>query len=536
MTKRSLHSEALSNRKNRSKKDKSMKLKLFLTGLCLLLSLHDPIAAGGSEAAAAQQAAPAAKDDREQVLLHKRLGDHYASQGDHGKAADEFELALSLDSAAFTRDERVRMATVLSWAKRFDAAIAVLRPVVAEDPKNHDARIQLARVLSWSGKQGEAEKEADLVLAEVPDSPEALLVKANILRWKGDAAAAAPLYRKGLEGKEDFDARLGLAHAYLATGDARAAQEAGALLKPVSVDQEKDLSGLIKALCAAKTANAGAQYSRYRDSDLNLVDRYSLSSGLRAGNSKAELGYRLTEAHDPVQDKRSQDVWLNDQFQAGGIDAAMGAGLYLPGDSGAFATGYVRAKRGMGRGSLSIGASREALAETAQLIEGKILRSTGGLSLSQDLSGGLTFSGNYIRSIYSDDNNSDDILVTAQKGLLHSGPQVDAEYRFRYLDFRRQSLGGYFDPEDFTAHRLSLSLKAERGRLHVHLEPSFGFLSYTRYGEKIRMVFTTAVASAEWKVKNCIFLEINAQGGNYAAAATTGFAYNRFGIGLKASF
>jgi tetratricopeptide (TPR) repeat protein len=515
-----------------------MKLNLFLMALCLLLSLRDPIDANGSEAAAApdQQAAPAARDAGEQALLHKTLGDQYASQGNYGKAADEFFLAFSLDSAAFTRDERVRMATVLSWAKRFDAAIAVLRPIVAEDPKNHDARVQLARVLSWSGKQGEAEQEADAVLAEYPDSPEALLVKANVLRWKGDAAGAAKLYRKILEGKEDFDARLGLAHAYLGAGDARSAQETGALLKPVSADQEKGLSGLNKALCGAKRKKAGAQYSHYRDSDHNLVDRYGLSSGLRAGNNEAELGYRLTEAHNPVQGTRSKEAWLNSQFRTVGLDAAIGAGMYLPGDSGAFATGYVRAKRGTGWGSVSVGASREALTDTALLIDGKILRTSEALSLSQDLSGDLTFSESYVRSLYSDDNNADDILVTVQKGLLRSGPQIDAGYRFRYLDFKRQSLGGYFDPEDFTAHRFSISLKAERGRLHVHLEPSFGFLSYRRYGETVRMVFTAAAASAEWRMKNCISLEINAQGGNYAAAATTGFAYNLVGIGLKASF
>jgi tetratricopeptide (TPR) repeat protein len=520
------------------KRDKSMKSKIFLMSLSLLLSLHDPVAALESEAAAAPQpqAAPAAKEAGEQALLHKRLGDQYASQRDYGKAAEEFQLALSLDSAAFSIDEKVRMATVLSWAKRFDVALAVLHSIVAEDAKNHDARVQLARVLFWSGKQGEAEAEADHVLVEFPDSSEALLVKANVLRARGDAAGAVKLYRRLLEKKEDFDARLGLANAYLATGDARSAQEAGALLKPATRDQEKDLSGLNKAFCVAKKASAGAQYSRYRDSDLNVVEHITLSSGLRVGNNDAELGYRQTNAQDPVQHKWSEELWLKDRFHAGGFDASLGAGLYRPGDRETFATGFVLAKRGLGWGSVGVGASSEALAETAQLIEGKIRRTAGALSFSQDLAGDLTFSENYVRSIYSDDNNADDVLATAKKGLLRSVLQLDAEYRFRYLDFKRQSLGGYFDPENFTSHRFLVPLKAEWGRFQVNLEPSFGYMSYTRYGAKVRFVFTTAIASAEWKLKNCMSLEINASGGNYAAAAATGFAYNRAGIGLKASF
>jgi tetratricopeptide (TPR) repeat protein len=100
--------------------------KTFLIACLFLLAMQDVAAAG---------------DGREAALVNKGQGDRFAAQGDYGKAAEEYLSALSLDGAAFNGNEKFRMAVTLLWAGKLEDAIAVLRSVIAENPKNHDARV-----------------------------------------------------------------------------------------------------------------------------------------------------------------------------------------------------------------------------------------------------------------------------------------------------------------------------------------------------------------------------------------------------------
>lgn len=521
--------------------EKRMRFDIFLPSvllLCLAPVFASPTHSEPSPGITGpgRQGEAHAKSDRAKALLHKGEGDRFAANGDYRKAAGEYAMALSLDHTAFSENDKIRMAITLSWAGRLDEALLLLRPIVSKNPKNHDARVHLARVLSWSGRLDEAEREADAILADSPGSLEALLVKANIRRWKGDAGAAAPLYRKILEHHEDFDARLGLAYAYLGAGSSEAADDASAMLRPLTSAQEQELNRLDQALCGARPLQPAARYSRYHDSDRNSADRYSLSSAWRAGSSETEAGYRRVNASAPTRSRSAEEAWVSGRARLHGFGAGAGAGVYQPREGTALGTGYVRLDASTEWGSIGLGASREALSDTALLIDGRIMRQSGTVVVSQNPGRGMTLTETYTRSGYSDDNESDDFLVTAEKRLENFRLLNAAGYRFRYWNFRQQSLGGYFDPEDFSSHQLFTTLRAERNRFHIGLEPAVGIQSFTRFGERNRKGFYSIIASGGWWTKNCGSLEINGERGNYAGGVTPGFAYYLVGFRLKASF
>jgi len=114
-------------------------------------------------------------------------------------------------------------------------------------------------------------------------------------------------------------------------------------------------------------------------------------------------------------------------------------------------------------------------------------------------------------------------------------PKIDAGYRFRYWDFRRQTGSGYFDPENFISNQVFVSLYTEQNGYFAHLEPYGGYQSYTRYGSKTASTFFGFNASAGWTMKKCTAFEVYADGSNYAGTVA-GFNYFQVGFRLTAYF
>jgi tetratricopeptide (TPR) repeat protein len=443
--------------------------------------------------------------------------------------------ALSPNPALFTRRERLQMAIAISWADRPDDAISVLRSILAEDRQDRDARIHLAKVLSWSNRLREAETEADIVLKDYPENQEALLVKANILRWGGEAPASIPVYEKALAQGDSFDVRIGLAYAYLETGQKVRAQETARTLKPLYPYQKKELGRFSDALCGVRAVHAGIQYSYYRDSDDNRVNRYTLLSGFWIRDWETALSYRLTEAKDPSLREKAEDLWVRTHTQAGRLSASGGAGINSS-DAGSLFIGQISADVNMGGWAIGAGASREALTDTALLIQNRIVRTGGIISLSETASSRLAFSESYARSGYSDDNDSDDLQIGARYSIMLSPVIAATGYRFKYLNFRRQSGGGYFDPEHYSSHQVFVSISGERDGLYAALEPYIGYQSFIRNGDTTRGIIAGFSGSAGWRLKKCTSFELTAEGGNNAGGTTAGFNYYQIGFRFIAYF
>jgi tetratricopeptide (TPR) repeat protein len=519
----------------------SMRL-LFLAGILLLLPRGPILAAPGEQAGGAEsaeyydKAIAATKDTREQALLYKRLGDLYVSHEDYGKAADEFLQALSLASSAFSEQDRLGMAITISWAGRYDDAVTILRSILAEDPKNRDARIHLAQILSWASKLDEAGKEAEEVLKQYPENQDALLVKANVLRWRGEARASIPVYEKALAQSDNFDVQIGLAYAYLDIGDKEKATEISRTLKPQYASQNKELASFRDALCRVRASHIGIGYSYYQDSDGNTVNRSGLLYGFWSGNWESELAYWVIEAKD-LRHEWAETISITTHRREGRLGVGAGAGINsTAGGTRNDLVGQGNADISIGWWSFGVNASREVLSDTAELIQNRIRRTAGTLSVSQTASSRLTFSESYSHAVYSDSNDADDLQASARYAVMQAPLKAAVGYRYRYWDFRRQSGSGYFDPDNFNSHQVFVSLSAEHKGFHASLEPYTGYQSFNRYGERSADFFAGYSASVGWNMTKCAVLELNGEGGNYAGGSTAGFNYYMVGFKLIVNF
>ena len=506
-------------------------LFLILTGLCVSSGWAGPATEGVNpeSVAAYETEISAAKDKNEEALLRKKLGDYYASREDYENGAREFLKALSLSPSRFTPQERIQMAVAISWADRPNDAIPILRSILVENGENRQARIELARALLLADRLDEAEKEADAILKEEPDTQEALLVKANALLWRGEAASSIPVYEKALAVEENFDARIGLASACLAIGEKDKAREIAKTLKPVQPYQRQELVKFSDSLCGVRAPSVGVAYSYYWDKDRNIVNRYTLFGGTWFGSKEVTLSYRLTEARGSAMRGNAEDLWIAMRAPLGKDTITAGVGLDRVGDSNSlYGKAGIEGTRDWW--SYTVAASRETLNDTAEIIENRIARTSGAVSLSEKATNRLSFSESYARSSFSDGNDSDDLQLMARYILLHAPVGTTAGYRFRYWDFRRQSHGGYFDPSHFNSHQVFLSFSAEYEGWYLVLEPYAGYQTFLRNGTETRGDFAGYYGAAGWRMKKCTAFELAAEGGNYAAGAAAGFNYYQVGF------
>ncbi len=507
--------------------------------LLLLAAGPSPAPAADPPEAPAQEPAQSA-DPAEQGRLSKETGDRHAAAGDYEAAAEPYLRALALARDRLSIEERVEIATRLSWAKRHGEAIDELTRVLAIDPANRQARLQLARTLAWAGRNEEALREVDTILAKQPGDPEALLVRAHVLRWGGSPEEAIPIYREVLDRGENFEARIGLAHALLAVGRIPEARESRSRLVPGSPYQEKELQELDAALRRVDRFRSGAGLTYYRDTDENRVSRYRLFAGRRwGGRWDAEASYRHTDAKDPFRDNRAEEAALagsvrwNPEVRLGG---SAGAVWFGGTERSSHGLGALSGEWDRGGARAAASASYQPLLENAELIENRIryweLSALGGYSFRPRMS----LEGRYARRDYSDDNSSDDLRLTVRHRLPGKDPVLGFGYRFRFLDFAKETGSGYFDPSRYTSHHLLLSLYGERGRWYGYAEPYLGYESFTRGGSRESDVVAGGSAAIGARIGERASAEVSIDGGDDSGGSASGFSYYQVGATLSVFF
>lgn len=482
-----------------------------------------------------KKAIEATTDTKEQARLQRQLGEHYTFQNQLEEAAEHYLKALALARDAFSPEERKTMAVHLSWAGRLKEAVAELRDVVAAEPVNLDARIHLARILSWMGELSAAVEEADRVLQQSPGSRDALLVKATALRWKGDAATSIPIYRRLLDEKDEFDARLGLGYALLAVGDIKGAREAGRVLTAEAPQQEKDLEAYRKAERAATRPSIDLRYSHYDDSDDNVVNAYTLLYGFVVQNWGLTVRYGHTDAKDPRRDVRadtvsvSASVPVTTRFRVRG-----GVGVTRLEDGGTtnVPTGHVGAEAKAWLGTIGAGVSREALTDIAQLIENKIKVTDAQIFASQQLTSRLSLYGEYHYRDYSDTNHSHDAVLSPTYVVYAGNPRISVGYRFRFLDFDRQANNGYFDPQNYVAHQGFVSASLELGPVYGIGEFFGGHQSF-RDPNKTDADFFGGGGTLGFRPTSNLSLELNGITSSGAGVSTGAPGFRSFSVGAR---
>jgi len=447
----------------------------------------------------------------------KQQGDGYAAANDHKSAAEKYQYALELPNN-YSTEERLRMATVMSWGGRNKAARSQLEAILAKEPSNIAARVQLARVKLWMGELDAAIQEADTVLAVQPGNRDALLVKANALRRKGFYRAADTEYKSLLLQADDFDVRQGQAYSSLTAGDRLRADESIALMKPNYSYEIEELSriGIDRDWAFRPRVYGGVTY--YDDKDDNRVTTYNAGTQFWLANWKTNLDYRHFSARGPDRSKESDDIQVSTYSRMpwyGGLGGGVGLA------QGSFMTWKALADFDVLYGSVGFLASKEAYYNTAELIDKDIRVLTLAARTVQRVTDRITLRGSYAYRDYSDDNSSNDVQASAAY-LVFRNPATAVGYRFRYFDFRRQSRDGYFDPENYIANSIFVNLSFEAKRLYGYIEPYIGYQTYKRYGDSNSEVFYGAAGSLGYRLTDRIAVEGTAEWGNYGGSVAYG--------------
>ncbi len=499
-------------------------MKLLLVLLCTLASVVDSSAQTVDQLLKSAQTAP---DKKTQANLYKQLGDKLAAQDQIEQAADAFSKALASGRENFSPTERVRMAIHLSWADRLKESRDELDRVLTQDPKNISARSHLARVLSWSGDLSEAVAQADLVLTDQPEHKDALLVKADALQWQGRYVEAIPIYQKLVAQHGDFDARVGLSRSLLAVGNRTAALENRNSLQAGNARQKRELAKLIDALDQEIRPTVEARYNYYRDSDQNRLNRYALAGNFWIDNYKFGINFRHTDANDPTRDNRAEDLLfriysrLTDQFGAG---AGIGFTQLADRHTSDFLAGHIRFDGKLFAGTAGVNITREVLSDTAELIENRIRMTNVGLYISQPLTERFSVYGGYNYKGFSDGNHANDLQLTTQYAI-YLAPKIMIGHRFRLLDFHKQSGSGFFDPNNYIANRAFTSVYYENKLLYTYLEGYVGYQTFRRNQVATDSFIHGGAGSVGIKPIANLAIEVNVEGGNFAAGSTAGFNY-----------
>ncbi|MGE5220223.1 MAG: tetratricopeptide repeat protein [Chloroflexota bacterium] len=508
------------------------------SALLISLFLLTPAAASAQTIEQLQRSIPATSDPVAQSKLYKQLGDAWVAKDDLGQAAEAYLKALQLGRGNFTARERVQMAIYLSWADRLQESKGELNRLLAQDPDNIAARTQLARVLSWSGDLSEAIAQADLVLKSSPDHKEALLVKADALQWQGRYLEAIPIYQALVRRDGDYDARVGLAHSMLAVKNRTSALDALSTLKPVNAQQKRERAKLTEAIDRETRPVVEGRYNYYHDSDQNRLNRYLLSGSFWGGNQKYGLSYRHTDAEDPARDNRAEDLLLSvysrltDRFAGG---AGIGLTQFDDHHTSNFPIGHVRLDARLFSGSAGASVTREGVSDTAELIENRIRMTNVGLYLDQPLTERVSVHAGYNYKNFSDGNHANDLQFTSQYALFLT-PRIVIGHRFRLLDFQKQSHSGFFDPNNYIANRAFASAYYENRYFYTYMEGYIGYETFRRNGVASDNVIHGGAGSLGVKPTANLALEVNVEGGNFAAGTASGFSYFTVGPRLVYRF
>lgn len=460
----------------------------------------------------------------------KEEGDHHAAKKEYKAAAEKYEKALVLPHH-FSVDQRLRMATVISWSGKHETAKRELEAILAKEPSHIPTHLQLARVLLWTSELDAAIREADTILKAQPGHRDALLVKANALRRKGFYRDADDIYKSLLVQAEGFDVREGQTYSYLTRGDRLKVDENIALLKPNYSYETEEFTrlGIDRDWAFRPRLYGGVTY--YDDKDDNRVTTYSAGTQFWLDNWRTNLDYRHVSARAPDRSNESDDVQISTYSRMpwyGGLGGGVGL------SQSSLITWKALADIDVPYGSVSFLAAKEAYSYTAELIEKEIRALTLSAKIVQRPTDRITLSGSYAYRDYSDDNHSHDVQASAAY-LFFRKPATSAGYRFRYLDFRRQSRGGYFDPDNFFANSIFVNLSFEANRLYGYIEPYIGYQTFERYGESRSETFYGGAGSLGYRVTDRIAVEGTAEWGNYAASSVasggeSGWYYSQIGL------
>ena len=260
-------------------------------------------------------------------------------------------------------------------------------------------------------------------------------------------------------------------------------------------------------------------------------------SGPGTGSWVSAIWY--VDATDPTRHAGDEELSLSAESKvAERLSVALSAGWnhIVSGGDGDFLVGSARAEAGVLDGKAGVGAARRVFAETAQLIENEIRYTELSAYFEHPLPRRFTVRASYAFKDFSDDNRSHDVEGSLRHAFDIANPGITVGYRIRFLDFQRETDGGYFDPDGFLSHTGFVALSAEKSWAYAYFEPYFGFQSFRHDGSgHDDWVWGGSGVLGARSAKGCS-IEIHGEGGDYAVQSATGFEYYLVGVRANIRF
>jgi hypothetical protein len=264
-----------------------------------------------------------------------------------------------------------------------------------------------------------------------------------------------------------------------------------------------------------------------------------LSAGFRTGAWRWGIGYLYTDARDPSRHASDQELSLSAESRPTeglGVGGTAGVNWTANDNSGSYFVGSVRTDAKVLDGRIGVSVARKVFADTAELIRNGIRFTEIASFVEYPLPYRFTVRASYASRDFSDDNRSDDWEGSIRHVFDRKTPLLAAGYRIRYLDFRRESAGGYFDPAGYLSQRVELSVDYVKGRGYVHLAPFIGYQSYRRAGDTSEGFFGGGEGIIGARVTDTVALELHGEGSDEAGRSASGFSYYQAGVRVKARF
>ncbi len=159
-----------------------------------------------------------------------------------------------------------RASELLADASTYDAAAALYREVLAEDPGNREARTWLGRLLAWQARYEESLGHYE-ALARLEDPPDGIEVeRAEVLSWAGRYDEAETAFLTLLQrGPADARAARGLGRVYLWSGRLGLADLAFEFA--LSLEEDPELHRELEAIRSRLSWQIGTESDYLADSD-----------------------------------------------------------------------------------------------------------------------------------------------------------------------------------------------------------------------------------------------------------------------------
>ncbi len=505
------------------------------------------------------------KRDPQDVGSRKRLALLLSWNDRLGEAEEMYRTLL----AERPHDDEVtaELAKVYSWDGKYRESEALYRELLAARPSDPSLRLRYAEVLGWDGRYGDARKIYLDMIAKREETADAAVGLGNLALWEGDLGGATRWYERALAVHPgDARARVGLAQVREAQGRKRdALRETEAVLR--ESPRDRDARRVKERIESSLRPFVSAAFDRFLDTDDNDLKLYRLWGGFHL-DPQSELtvtwlrhaatsNCTLTPLCDGAPGEHPR---LGERFEdhantlMGAYDATLASGLGVGGRLGA-----VRRELFSGRSTTEalggawvslnpdpdlgygFSAGREAILDTAPLMENKIDFDSVAGNVTWAFGGLWTLRGNAAHSWVTDGNRRESAFASLGARLPVKRPRTVLGVSGRWLHYAENPESGYFSPDRLWTALLTATIQDEflARRLYYAVDLSGGFQQIAFHGDTSSRgtdrVYSWSVLGGVNLFDHVAF-EASLGRTNQAQQSATGFEQKHWGFMLRGTW